>query len=82
MTPMPPACAMAMASAPSVTVSIAAEISGMPSSISRVSRVRVSVSPGRTLGCGRLQQHVVEGQRLADFHRVRCQDAEAAWPIC
>ena len=49
MTPSPPACAMAIASAPSVTVSIAAEISGMPSSISRVMRVRVSVSPGRML---------------------------------
>src|SRR5271166_3485013 len=47
MTPIPPACAMAIASAPSVTVSIAAETSGMPSSISRVSLVRVSVSPGR-----------------------------------
>ena len=46
MTPIPPACAIAIASALSVTVSIAAETSGMPSSISRVSRVRVSVSPG------------------------------------
>src|SRR6266480_2632227 len=49
MTPRPPACAIAIASAPSVTVSIAAEISGMPSSISRVMRVRVSVSAGSTL---------------------------------
>src|SRR5438105_908292 len=38
-TPMPPAWAIAIAKAPSVTVSIAAEISGMPSLISRVSRV-------------------------------------------
>src|SRR5579883_2067779 len=48
MTPMPPACAIAIASALSVTVSIAADTSGMPSSTSRVSRERVSVSPGRT----------------------------------
>ena len=47
MTPRPPACAMAMASALSVTVSIAAEISGMPRLTSRVRRVRVSVSVGR-----------------------------------
>src|SRR4051794_33389044 len=48
MTPRPPACAMAMASADSVTVSIAAETRGIPSSIARVSRVRVLVSVGRT----------------------------------
>ena len=48
MTPMPPACAMAIAMAASVTVSIAADISGMPSSMVRVSRVRVSVWLGRT----------------------------------
>src|SRR5260370_15122295 len=47
MTPSPPDCAMAIASALSVTVSIAAEISGMPRLTSRVSRVRVSVSVGR-----------------------------------
>jgi hypothetical protein len=46
-TPIPPACAIAIASALSVTVSIAAEISGMPRLISRVSRVPVSVSAGR-----------------------------------
>src|SRR4029077_8403477 len=46
-TPIPPAWAIAIASALSVTVSIAAEISGMPSSISRVSRVAVSVSAGK-----------------------------------
>src|SRR5947207_11347308 len=44
---MPPAWAIAIASALSVTVSIAAEISGMPRLISRVSRVLVSVSAGR-----------------------------------
>ena len=48
-TPMPPACAMAIAMGASVTVSIAAATSGMFSAISRVSRVRVSVSAGRTV---------------------------------
>src|SRR5262249_27126139 len=43
----PPAWASAIANAPSVTVSIAAEISGIPRLISRVSRVAVSVSAGR-----------------------------------
>ena len=45
---MPPCWAIAIASPASVTVSIAAEISGMPSSISRVSRVPTSTSAGRT----------------------------------
>ena len=40
---------MAMASSLSVTVSIAAEINGMPSITSRVSRVRRSASAGSTL---------------------------------
>jgi hypothetical protein len=48
MTPMPPAWAMAMASADSVTVSIAADTSGMPSSMVLVIRVRVSQSAGST----------------------------------
>ena len=48
MTPMPPTWAMAIAMAASVTVSIAADISGMPSSMVRVSRVRTSVWLGRT----------------------------------
>ena len=46
--PSPPCCAIAIARLASVTVSMAAEISGMPSSISRVSRVRTSTSAGRT----------------------------------
>src|SRR5258707_8753971 len=46
-TPTPPAWAIAIAKALSVTVSIAAEISGMPRLISRVNRVPVSVSAGR-----------------------------------
>src|SRR6476469_4857091 len=45
---MPPACAMAIARPASVTVSMAAEISGMPSSIVWVSLVRVSTWEGRT----------------------------------
>ena len=47
-TPSPPAWAIAIARLASVTVSIAAEISGMPSSISRVSRVPTSTSFGST----------------------------------
>jgi hypothetical protein len=46
MMPIPPSCASAMASAASVTVSIGAEISGMLSSMPRVSRVCVSASAG------------------------------------
>ena len=47
MTPMPPCWAMAMAIGPSVTVSMAAESSGMLSQMPRVRRVRVSVRLGR-----------------------------------
>ena len=46
MIPIPPSCASAIARAASVTVSIGAEISGMFSSMLRVSRVRVSASAG------------------------------------
>ena len=45
---MPPACAMAIAMRASVTVSIAALISGMLSAIVEVSRVRVSACAGST----------------------------------
>ncbi|MNC35428.1 hypothetical protein D3C75_839130 [compost metagenome] len=48
MMPMPPSCAMAMARRDSVTVSIAAETSGMFSSIPRVRRVLRETSFGRT----------------------------------
>ena len=41
-------CAMAIARPDSVTVSMAAEIRGMPSSMVRVRRVRVSTCPGST----------------------------------
>ena len=47
-TPIPPACAMAMAMSLSDTVSIAADISGMFSGIELVRRVEVSTSAGRT----------------------------------
>src|SRR5262249_46384363 len=47
-TPIPPCCAMAMAVADSVTVSIAAESSGMFRRRLRVSRVPRSTSLGRT----------------------------------
>ncbi len=45
---MPPSCDMAMAISASVTVSMAAEISGIFSEIVRVSRVTVLVSDGST----------------------------------
>ena len=48
-TPIPPDCAMAIAMFASVTVSMAAEIRGICSEISRVMRVRVSVCAGRTV---------------------------------
>ena len=48
MTPMPPAWAMAIAIRASVTVSMAEAMIGMLSEISRVTRVRISVSEGIT----------------------------------
>src|SRR5215472_8289865 len=48
-TPIPPCCAMAMAVADSVTVSIAADSSGMFRRRLRVSRVPSSTSLGRTV---------------------------------
>ena len=47
-TPIPPACAMAIAMAASVTVSIAEAMIGMLSGISGVMRVRISTSDGST----------------------------------
>ncbi len=49
MTPIPPACAMAMASRASVTVSIAEEMIGRLSAIVRVRRVATLTSPGMTV---------------------------------
>ena len=48
-TPMPPACAMAMASRASVTVSMAEEMTGIWSEIERVTREETSASFGSTL---------------------------------
>ena len=48
MTPMPPACAMAIASRDSVTVSIAADRIGRLRSSRRVIEVRMSTCPGIT----------------------------------
>ena len=65
---MPPACAIAIAMRDSVTVSIAALTSGMLSAIVAVSRVRVSAVAGSTSEAPGHQQHVVEGERLAQVH--------------
>ena len=48
MTPIPPACAMAMAMRASVTVSMAEDSSGMFILMDFVTRVRVSASLGST----------------------------------
>jgi hypothetical protein len=48
MTPMPPACAMAIARRASVTVSMAEEMIGMLSEMERVSRVLMSTALGMT----------------------------------
>ena len=56
-----------------MTVSIAAEISGMPSSISRVRRVPDVDLGGQDLGVGGHEQHVVEGQGFADHELAACR---------
>ena len=48
-TPMPPACAMAIASRASVTVSMAEEMTGTCKEIERVTRDETSTSFGSTL---------------------------------
>ena len=48
MTPMPPACAMAIAICASVTVSMAEAAIGILSPMPRVMRVRISTSEGST----------------------------------
>ena len=48
MTPMPPACAMAIAMWASVTVSMAEAMIGILSETLRVMRERMSTSDGRT----------------------------------
>ena len=71
---MPPSCASAMASAASVTVSIGAEISGMFSSMLRVSRRAGVGVGGDEIAAGGDQQHVVErdpiGNDLGVFHGI------------
>ena len=66
MTPMPPCCAIAIASRDSVTVSIAALTSGTFSRMFRVSCVLTSTCVGSTVGVPRHEQDVVEGQRGGD----------------
>ena len=66
MTPMPPFCARQMAVSCSVTVSIAAETSGISSVISRVSaRAQVDVARQDVALAGH-EEDVVERQPLAD----------------
>ena len=63
MTPMPPDCAMAMASRASVTVSMAEESIGICSQIERVTRELHIDLVRQHIGGGRPDQHVIEGQR-------------------
>ena len=62
MIPMPPSRASAIASRASVTVSIAADTSGISSVMLRVIRVAVDTSLGRTRDSAGNEQHVVECQ--------------------
>ena len=71
MTPSPPACAIAIARAPSVTVSIAAEIErDAEFDLAGDAGSRIGLA-GQNARCGWDEHHVVEGQRLADFHPTR-----------
>ena len=65
-TPSPPFCAMATAMGASVTVSIAAESSGMPRSIVAVRRGRRADGGGENPRVGGDQGNVVEGQGFPD----------------
>ncbi len=69
MMPRPPACAMAIASRASVTVSIAAEMIGIERRIDFVSRVAVAPLRGQHRRCAGLHQHVVERQIFGDVAR-------------
>ena len=64
MTPMPPCCAIAMASRLSVTVSIAALRIGTLRRMRRVSRDATSTWLGRTCECRGTSSDVVERQRF------------------
>ncbi len=69
--PRPPSRARAIAIRASVTVSMAAERTGMAREIDFVSRVAVLAVAGSTVGLGGNEQHVVEGQTETDeFLRV------------
>ena len=60
--PIPPSRASAIASRASVTVSIAAETTGISRAIVRVSRVEVIDVVRQDRRLGRNEQHVIEGQ--------------------
>ena len=62
---------MTIAMSASVTVSIAEEMTGMASAMSRVSRVAVSAWLGSTSDSAGTQQDVVEGQAEPDVHWER-----------
>ena len=69
MTPKPPSCAMAMARRPSVTVSIAAETSGMLSVMTNAGPGEAGLEgnvAGNDEGMRGDQEDVVERQRFPD----------------
>jgi hypothetical protein len=71
MMPMPPSWAMAMARRASVTVSIAADTSGIFRSMSRVRRRAQTDVRRHHLGIAGQQQHVVEGEGFLNGDAVR-----------
>ena len=68
MTPIPPAWAMVMAMGASVTVSMAADISGIPTDSVREMRVWVLVSSGTTSERWGCRENVVKSQSVANAH--------------
>ena len=78
-TPMPPARARAMAMSASVTVSMAADRKGICSRM-RLGQLGRGVDlRGNDLGVARHQQHVVEGQGLAEISCGRRCDSVRSW---
>ena len=73
MMPRPPACAMAMASRLSVTVSMAAEISGMPRRISLVTLVSTAVSVGSTVEAAGISVTSSKVSASRTLHRDPCR---------
>jgi hypothetical protein len=69
-TPSPPSCAITIAMSASVTVSMAEDMIGMFSVMSRVTRLRVSAWLGRMSDSAGWQQDVVEGEAEANVHWV------------